>query len=170
MIYLIVGGCASNKSEFAENLVTALQGNRIYLATMHTDDSIETANKIKRHRMLRQSKEFVTIEKETDICEVCDLIHKDDNVLIECASNLVANEMYIGNIKKPANKIKNAVEELSKKCRNVVVVSLLVGSEGKIYDEFTKEFIDNMALVNKEIGEIADEVYEVVYGIPLKLK
>ncbi len=67
MIYLVTGGSASGKSEYAERLVTAFGGKvRYYLATMQPCDE-ESQRRIGRHRTMRKDKGFSTVERYTDL-------------------------------------------------------------------------------------------------------
>ncbi len=52
----------------------------------------ESHRRIRRHRHMRAGKGFETIERYTELDEL--LIPKDCVVLLECMSNLVANEMF----------------------------------------------------------------------------
>ena len=91
MFTLVIGGAASGKSEYAESRVTDLPGRRIYLATMRPWDQ-ECRNRIDRHRRLRLGKGFETLERYTDLAGA--EIPAGANVLLECMSNLTANELY----------------------------------------------------------------------------
>ena len=94
---LVIGGSGSGKSEFAEELAKTIEGNRhIYLATMISSDD-ECDRKIMLHQKRREGMGFVTVEKPTRLTELidCGKIAKDDVILLECISNLLANEMFM---------------------------------------------------------------------------
>ena len=94
MIHLVTGGSGSGKSEYAENWLTGRNkkdGTYIYIATMQPYTE-ETMKKIERHHRLRAGKGFRTLEKYTDLSEL--EIPKNQGILLECISNLVANELY----------------------------------------------------------------------------
>ena len=62
MLTLVLGGSASGKSEYAEQLVLeAGAGPRFYIATMEPYDE-ECLRRISRHRAMRASKGFETLE------------------------------------------------------------------------------------------------------------
>ena len=95
-IALITGGSGSGKSAFAENLVLKQPAeNRYYLATMQVYGS-EGRERVMRHRQLRHGKGFETLEYPTDVADCIGKIHQPTAavVLLECMSNLVANEMF----------------------------------------------------------------------------
>ena len=171
MITLVYGGSGSGKSAFSEDLVCKTDfPNRYYLATMRSFDE-ETKNRIARHRSLREGKNFITIECPTDIVNA--IIERDSIVLLECMSNLVANEMFSGKEVKSfyqcADKIVEDVISLSKKTASLVIVSNNIFEDGISYDEGTKEYMRALGLINKRLGELSDEVYDVVVGIGIKI-
>ena len=92
MVILILGGSASGKSAFAESAAVKLGGRRLYAATMQPFDS-ECEARIARHREMRREKQFDTWEIYRGLREA-DIPAGYDTVLLECLSNLLANEMY----------------------------------------------------------------------------
>ena len=65
-----------------------------YLATMQSGDNPETRKRIERHRMMRNEKGFLTIEKSYDIQDSLDQMEQEASVLLEDLSNLLANEIF----------------------------------------------------------------------------
>ena len=171
MMILVTGGAASGKSEFAEE-ITIEKGKRnlIYIATMIPSDEEETKEKINRHKAMRMSKGFLTVEAPFDLSSV--EVSAESTVLLECMSNLLANEMYCKgrNKENAAEEILKGIMDLRRNCKNLIIVTNEVFSDGITYDQETKEYIDNLSLINREIGIIADEVIEVVYSIPVYQK
>ncbi len=67
MFTLVTGGSGSGKSAFAEDEILRFgQGKRIYVATMMSFDE-ESRKRIARHRRMRSSKEFETLECYTGL-------------------------------------------------------------------------------------------------------
>ena len=66
--------------------------------------------------------------------------------------------------------IETGVEELAEKCENLVIVSDFVFSDGTIYDPLTELYIRLLGDLWRKIAEQADEVTEIVFGLPVKLK
>ncbi len=95
MLSLIIGGAASGKSEFAENHVFSLSGDRIYLACMEPSGE-SAAARIQRHRLLRQDKGFTTLELYRDFKAADPALLRDKNILLEDIPNLAANIMFGG--------------------------------------------------------------------------
>lgn len=176
MMTLIIGGSGSGKSAYAENYIIALSGQRkkYYLATMQVWDD-EGAKKIERHRMLRRGKGFLTIEQPTAIGDAAQKMGAGDKTaLLECISNLTANEMFSGNTPKTEENVTEAVIDgivrLSEKLTHLVIVSNNVFEDGRAYDETTMEYIRAMGRINEKLAVMADEVVEVVVGIPVIVK
>ncbi len=167
MIILVIGGSSSGKSKYAEQCVLNLGEKRVYIATMQAYDK-EAERRIKAHRNMRAEKNFDTIEQYVNVNE----IEVDENtvVLIECVSNLLANEMCAENAKNVEKKICEDISVLAKKCEHLVIVTNEVFSDGASYDDFCKDYINYLGDINAELAKLADEVVEVVVGIPLVLK
>lgn len=168
MIILICGGSASGKSAYAEEVICSLQEeHRVYLATMQPFGK-EAQNKIERHKNLREGKGFTTIEAQVDLKNL--RLHAESAVLLEDLTNLAANEFFRED--RPAK----SVEELSKELlqlagtvRHLVLVGGDLFSDGLIYESKTSEYLAYLAQLQIALGAAADQVTEVVYGIPIPI-
>lgn len=178
MLVLITGGSGSGKSSYAESYVMKLSENskRYYIATMQVYGE-EGRKKVERHRELRAVKGFFTIEQPVDVEQAMIKQHdseEDAVALLECMSNLTANEMFSDEQPKTCeyvtDKILHGVERLRKGCRHLVIVSNNVFEDGIVYDETTMEYIRAMGKINQELARMADTVIEVVVGIPVIVK
>lgn len=170
MFHLITGGSGSGKSAYAENCILEFQGkSRIYIATMFPFDE-ESHRRIERHRKMRREKCFTTIECYTSVKNL--EIPSDSDILLECMSNLTANEMYQENGagKKTVEEILQGIRHLKDRAKNLVVVTNEVFSDGISYDPDTMRYLSYLGKINQEMGKMADQVTEVVYGIPISLK
>ncbi len=170
MITFVIGGSGSGKSEYAESIITGYEpGKRYYIATMQAFDD-EAREKIKRHRRMRSSKGFETVECQTNLPGA--QIEPGADVLLECISNLVANEMFDpkGAREDTISSVLEGIDRLREISRNLVIVSNNVFGEGDSYTAETRKYVGNIAKINGKIAQRADAVYEVVFGIPLKLK
>lgn len=162
MFTLVIGGAASGKSEYAESLAVSLPGRRVYLATMRPVDR-ECLDRVEKHRRLRRHKKFETVERYADLAGLTGL--EGANVLLECMSNLAANELY-----DPEGGGREAVlrgvEAVLGQCRHLTVVTNEVFSGGSAYDEGTLFYLRELAAVNRALAARADAVVEVVCGLP----
>ncbi|WP_341876655.1 bifunctional adenosylcobinamide kinase/adenosylcobinamide-phosphate guanylyltransferase [Defluviitalea saccharophila] len=179
MMVLIIGGSGSGKSAYAEKYVAALAGNsrKYYIATMQVFDE-EGQEKVKRHQKMRAHKGFYTIEQPLSVTEVLDKI--GDNLasesiaLLECISNLAANEMFSSDVPKEyqwvSQKIIQEVEQLNKSFKHLVAVTNNVFEDGINYDATTRQYIRTMGDINQKLAMMADKVIEIVVGIPIVVK
>lgn len=167
MLVLITGGSKNGKSRIAEKIIENYDIPRFYIATMEPFGE-EAHAAIVRHREMRKSKKFETIEKYTDIGEI--ILPEGCAVLLECACNLCANEMFSANEKNPVEKIVSGIRKLMDQAEILVIVTNQVGDDGVEYPELTMKYIENMGKINLELSNLADVVIESVYGIPLILK
>ncbi|MCR4650049.1 MAG: bifunctional adenosylcobinamide kinase/adenosylcobinamide-phosphate guanylyltransferase [Lachnospiraceae bacterium] len=178
MVVLYIGGSGSGKSGAAENCICKLaQGkSKYYIATMRSnEEDEESIKRIERHRFLRRDKGFITIEKPTSVEEaVKEMDLKEKHVLLECVSNLTANEMFFGNEirekKETVERVLNAVKALKDNTDNLVIVTNNVFEDGNSYDSYTISYLDALGEINREISKMADEIYECVAGIEIKIK
>jgi adenosylcobinamide kinase/adenosylcobinamide-phosphate guanylyltransferase len=176
MMTLIIGGSGSGKSAYAEDYMISLseEKKKYYIATMQIYDA-EGEKKIERHRTLRSGKGFSTIEQAVDIRKATGKMEAGERTaLLECISNLTANEMFAGEVPEReevvAGKIVKEIEILSKELAHFVIVSNNVFEDGKVYDKATMAYIRAMGRINEKLAKMADEVVEVVVGIPLVVK
>lgn len=181
MLTVVIGGSGSGKSAYAESLLEAYKEHKYYIATMQVYDP-EGERKVLRHRELRAGKGFVTIEQPREIARAADQIERVEEkpcALLECMSNLVANEMFDPVLPQNAQresalmlpeKITADVLALSRKLDHLVVVTNNVFEDGITYDERTMEYLRVLGAVNRKLCKYADRVVEVVVGIPLVIK
>lgn len=178
MISFVIGGSGSGKSSYAESIaVSACERNRgklYYLATMQVRDA-EDVKKVDRHRMLRDGRGFITIEQPTAIQKSLENMQAGKKTaLLECISNLTANEMFSGKTIKSeeqvAEKIMEGILLLKEELDDLVIVGSNVFEDGIVYEEATMHYIRAMGKINQAITAIADQVFEVVAGIPIVVK
>ena len=193
MITLVTGGSGSGKSAYAESLLSSCEGIRYYIATMQIYDA-EGEKKVERHRKLRAGKRFLTIESPINVGKIqfacagkagqaqyrqeaerkgqCSSEKK--SALLECMSNLTANEMFMKDGMKSeeevVEKIVSEIQTLSQKLDNLVIVTNNVFEDGVIYDAGTMEYLRALGRINAALARLADRVAEVVVGIPVELK
>ncbi|MCD7980854.1 MAG: bifunctional adenosylcobinamide kinase/adenosylcobinamide-phosphate guanylyltransferase [Clostridiales bacterium] len=172
MLILVIGGSGSGKSEYAERRCMELDnGQKLYLATMDADDK-ESRERIARHRQLRSGKGFDTQQCPTHPEQAA--LPPGKTVLLECLSNLTANEMFSpagrGDASQIAAAILSFVRDTTKKQKHLVVVTNQVFSDGISYGSETDRYMRCLAQINVGIAALADEVTEVVHGIPLRIK
>ncbi|KIR01582.1 Adenosylcobinamide-phosphate guanylyltransferase [Lachnospiraceae bacterium TWA4] len=170
MIVLVTGGSGSGKSAFAESLSVKLHGDKkfpmLYIATMFPFDE-EAFKKIERHKRLRKTKNFDAIECFTHLEKIETEIKT--TALLECMSNLVANEMYQedGAKENTVDAVLKGLLTLESKVENLVIVSNEIFSDGIDYDDESTRYQEYLGTINAGIAKKADLVVEIVYGIPI---
>lgn len=176
MMILVIGGSGSGKSGYAEDCMVSLSEGKkkYYIAAMQAFDA-EAERKIERHRMLRRGKGFLTIEQPVDIQKAAEKMEAGERTaLLECISNLTANEMFSGSAPKTkeavSEKIVKGIETLREEVEHLVIVSGNVFEDGTVYDRTTMEYIRAMGRINERLAAASDYVVEVVAGIPLAVK
>lgn len=172
MFVVIIGGSGSGKSEYAENTAVKLHttletDNIIYIATMEPYGE-EAQKKIERHRKMRAEKGFKTIECYSGLKNLD--IKAESVILLECMSNLTANEMFNKNNKNTLYDIMEGICKISANCSALIVVTNDVFSDDLNYDKEILNYIKCLGEINFKMSLMADIVTEVVCGIPINIK
>ncbi|MCD8368745.1 MAG: bifunctional adenosylcobinamide kinase/adenosylcobinamide-phosphate guanylyltransferase [Clostridiales bacterium] len=184
MMHLIFGGSDSGKSAYAERCVMESGSPvRYYVATMKAEGE-EGRRRVQRHRRMREGKHFITVECGSRLEELrlpvsgeeSALTHAgrrtDAAALLECMTNLTANEQFDvgGTDEAIVERIVGGVGRLCAQVQTLVVVTGDVSADGLLYDEPVMRYIRLLGMVNQRLAQMADEVTEVVYGIPVAVK
>lgn len=170
MFVVMTGGSGSGKSQLAEQLAVKLwgqQGELFYLATMENHGK-EAEERILRHQAQRRGKGFTTLECPLDLQKV--RLPQGCTVLVECLSNLVANEMFERKPTGAKGRILQGMEQLQSHCRHLVVVTNEVFSDGERYPAETQVYLKTLGELNCALSQEAQVVVEGVCGIPLVQK
>ena len=170
MMILVTGGSGSGKSAYAEERVLSFgEMRRIYVATMRPYDA-ESMRRVKRHRQMRSGKGFETVERYTNLREL--LLPQDCVVLLECMSNLVANEMFQKDAvhDRLVLDVIGGIRKIKDQVRHFVIVTNEIFSEAACYEGDTELYQEYLGKINQLLALMADEVVEVVYGIPILQK
>lgn len=163
MKVLIIGGSGCGKSELAENMAIKLKKNIVYYVACMIPYGDEGKRRVERHRKLREGKGFVTIEQYRD----ADKVNVKDTVILECVSNLIANEMF-GDMPKNGEYVAECIENIQ--ADNIIVVTGNVAEDGIEYDNDTMRYMEELNLVNSRLAQWADRVIETVCGVAVRVK
>ncbi len=187
MLHLITGGSASGKSVWGEQEALKTGAKyRFYLATMRPWGE-EGKERVRRHQKQRAGKGFCTIEAYDHLENVSleeepgreekpgreEGTRKEDRVLLlECMSNLVANEQFGegGTDEEILGRVERGIRHLQACAGHVIVITNEVFSDGTVYEEQTMRYLGLMGKANRMLAEMADRVTEVVYGIGVAVK
>lgn len=189
MMTLILGGSGSGKSAYAEDYLLRITADKqksdkseyrkYYIATMQIRDA-EMQAKVARHHRLRQGKGFTTIEQPVALEKALEMLWESETqiqfvaVLLECMSNLVANEMFSMEVQEAGQvvteRVLQGVDALKSQADPLVIVTNNVFEDGIVYDTGMIEYIETLGRINERLAAEADEVIEVVAGIPQWIK
>jgi len=183
-IVLVVGGARSGKSTYAEKLCKNYGGSVCYLATAKAIDD-DMVRRIEKHKMQRPS-HWLTIEKYKDFNLLADekAFIDCDTFLLDCITIMITNIMFDKEIDYDTcdnetieiieNSVHKEINELIDIMRNhnktLVLVSNEVGMGLVPSYRLGNIFRDIAGRANQYIAQQADEVYNVICGLPQKLK
>ncbi len=162
----VLGGAASGKSSFAEQLVVSLGKKRVYLATSQVFDD-EMKNKVQKH-VVQRGAGWETIEAPLDLSDALARLGADQICLIDCAT------MWLSNNLLAENDLEQAQAELLEAVQNCPAQILIVSNEvghGIVPDNaLARKFREAQGRLNISLAAQADLVVQVTAGLPLVLK
>ena len=179
---LVIGTHDSGKSALAEELALKTgDSRRYYLATMIVLDDAGR-ERVQRHRLSREGKGFITIERPLDITGILAEMEDaaDSVVLLECMANLVGNEMHrvecpdpephtegiLQNMGRPdaeqfADSIMSDIECLAENVHNLIIVTDEYEKDGPGYTDAARDYVKRLDMVNERLLDFADVVYDL---------
>ncbi len=191
-IIFITGGARSGKSSFALNEASKVKGKKAYIATAEALDE-EMKLRIENHKKDRGSA-WDTYEEPLHVSNVLSKIdNKYEAVVLDCLtlwlSNILLRTQKTDNrtclpdrqaqtteasIQELVNTLKqqedSSVCDLGSGLSVLYIVSNEVGMGIVPDNPLAREFRDLAGSLNQKIAALADEVYLVAAGIPIKIK
>lgn len=166
-VTLVLGGARSGKSDFSENLVRETGLERHYIATGQAYDD-EMRERIARHRTDR-GEGWTTHEVPLDLTGQIQAIDAPGRViLIDCLTLWVTNLMMESrDVDAEGEALVRALGSLSGR---LVLVSNEVGLGIVPDNRMAREFRDLAGRLHQKIAAVADDVFFVAAGLPLKMK
>ena len=189
-LIFITGGVRSGKSHFAEKAAvthyqtTLKQAQRlIYIASGVALDH-EMEKRIVRHQADRRAQniEWLTIEAPYDIANTLHKLTDGDVVLWDCVTTWLTNAFYEGFdsgtpcveqpgcLEQKLEVLKKAVETLLKKRVTFFIVSNELFDEPPYSSEEVELYRQMLGNLHQWFVSIADEAYEINYGVVKKWK
>lgn len=168
-IVLVGGGARSGKSRFALEYSRPRFERRGFIATAQAFDS-EMEQRIRLHRADR-GPDWTTIEEPI---EIVDAMTKHggrfDVLVVDCLTFWLSNVLLEDrrDIQAEIRNLKSYLEGRPKP--EILLVSNDVGSGIVPENPVARRFRDLAGEMNQEIASIADEVYWMVFGIPMAVK
>ncbi|MEP2718720.1 bifunctional adenosylcobinamide kinase/adenosylcobinamide-phosphate guanylyltransferase [Pseudophaeobacter sp.] len=165
-VTFILGGAASGKSKFAEDLCFKSSKSKAYLATSQIFDD-EMRAKVDTHIQQRGG-DWETHEEPLDVTRVLSSLTADKICLLDCATMWLSNHLLAEHdlVAAQAGLIQ-AIDS----CRaELVVVSNEVG-QGIVPDNTqARRFREAQGRLNITLAARADTVVQVTVGLPHVLK
>jgi adenosylcobinamide kinase/adenosylcobinamide-phosphate guanylyltransferase len=170
-ITLITGGVRSGKSSYALDLAKKSPGAKVFIATaLRLDD--EMKQRIENHRTSR-GKTFATIEEPYDLGEAISRLDASVSVVvIDCLTVWLGNLFFKSNNdeKKVLGLVSAMISDLKKASPHFFIVTNEIGWGIVPENELSRKFRDVAGYLNQAVAHIADAVYLMCCGIPLKIK
>lgn len=165
---LVLGGARSGKSAFAERMVLSSKGAAHYIATGRAWDD-EMRSRIATHRHQRGDR-WITHEEPLNLTETLErLDHASNTILVDCLTLWVTNLMM-----EEGRDVEAAFQPLIDHAvgarARIIFVSNEVGLGIVPENRMAREFRDHAGRLHQKIAAIAEEVYFVAAGLPLKMK
>ena len=166
-IILITGGARSGKSTQAEALALSLDANPVYLATARIWDD-EFRERVRRHQE-RRGPQWTNIEEEKFLSRhsVAGRV-----VLVDCLTLWATNFFYDleGDTDKALEAIKAELRRFTDQDATFIFVTNEIGLGGTSDNALQRKFTDLQGWMNQYVAALADEVFLMVSGIPVKIK
>lgn len=166
-VTLVLGGARSGKSAFGEKLVAESGLAPVYLATSEPRDE-EMVARIAHHRA-RRGPEWITVEEPDDL-EGAILREAQPGrvILVDCLTLWVTNLMMAeADIAARGAALCSVLAGIGS---SVVLISNEVGLGIVPDNRMARDFRDHAGRLHQDVAAIADTVYFVAAGLPLKMK
>lgn len=182
-IVFITGGARSGKSSFALKEASKISRKKAYIATAEALDK-EMRQRIKEHKKKRGD-DWITYEEPLKIADVIKKIKSKYNaIVVDCLT------LWLSNLMHTELKIQDAINSLIDVFKSVgagfalpnnkkggprptptlYILSNEVGMGIVPDNEMARRFRDMAGFLNQRVAEVADEVYMVVAGMPIRIK
>ncbi|MEI4234562.1 bifunctional adenosylcobinamide kinase/adenosylcobinamide-phosphate guanylyltransferase [Roseovarius sp. D22-M7] len=163
---LVLGGAASGKSAYAEDLVAETGQARVYLATAEAHDA-EMVEKLARHRR-RRGPDWRTVEAPRDLGPALEGAARSEVVLLDCATMWLSNHLLAENdLEQAETALLGALDRCA---APVVMVSNEVGLSVVPENALARRFQTAQGRLNQTLAARADVVMQVIAGLPQILK
>ncbi|CAO3419558.1 bifunctional adenosylcobinamide kinase/adenosylcobinamide-phosphate guanylyltransferase [Azospirillum doebereinerae] len=164
---LVLGGARSGKSRYAEGLVTALGGPRVYIATARVWDD-EMAERVAAHRDGR-GPGWTTVEEPLDLVGALHRHAADGTgVLVDCLTLWLTNVLMAeAEVEAETAALVAALTGLPGR---VVLVSNEVGLGIVPDNALARRFRDHAGRLHQAVAAVAPRVVLTVAGLPIFAK
>jgi adenosylcobinamide kinase/adenosylcobinamide-phosphate guanylyltransferase len=166
-VTLVLGGARSGKSNFAERITVAHARGCVYVATAEVGDD-EMAERVRQHQA-RRAAHWRTVEAPLALADaIVAETEQGAAVLVDCLTLWLSNLMAAG--RDPDRESDALIRGLGQAGGPVVFVSNEVGLGIVPDNALARAFRDHAGRLNQRIAEVANAVFFVAAGLPLRLK
>ncbi len=162
----VLGGAASGKSAFAEQLVVSSGKSRVYLATSQVFDD-EMRQKVGQH-IAQRGPDWLTVEAPLDLAPVLADLKADQVCLIDCATMWLTNHLLAETDLATAQA--DLLDALGHCAAQIVIVSNEVGHGIVPENALARRFREAQGRLNIALAARADLAVQVTAGLPMVLK
>ena len=181
-ITFIIGGSRSGKSSFALQEASRLSGRKAFVATAEALDD-EMRDRIEKHKIERGS-EWDTFEEPLALAALIRSVTDSHNaIVLDCLTIWLSNLLIRAQL--PEDKEQTTEESIEE------FIDTLLGlkdrqqlpEEGRLFvvtnevgmgivpeNKLARQFRDLAGTLHQRLAGIADEVYSVTAGIPMRIK
>jgi len=163
---LVIGGAASGKSRFAENLILSCDRPRVYIATAQAFDD-EMKAKIAKHKTQRGAN-WDNFEAPLAPWNTLAKIDAANAVLLDCATLWLSNTL-LGEHDLTTAKAK-LFASLKEFHGPIVIVTNEIGQGVVPNNTLARQFRQQQGDLNQQLAALSDLVVLVTAGLPLPLK
>ena len=167
-IIMVTGGQRSGKSVFAEKLALEMSAHSTYLATARVMDE-EMRRRVEIHKK-RRCNLWRNLEAPLGIESLT--LSPNETVLIDCLTMWAMNWLFEKkeNLDEAITGLKHQINLLIASGASLIFVTNEIGLGGTSSNALQRKFTDLQGLINQYVASLADEVYMLVSGIPVKIK
>jgi len=166
-VTLVLGGARSGKSGFAERITVVHLRGCAYLATAEIGDD-EMAERVRKHRARREA-HWRTVEAPLEIGPaIVAETEQGAAVLVDCLTLWLSNLMAAA--RDPEAETEALIRALGQAGGPVVFVANEVGLGIVPDNALARAFRDHAGRLNQRVAEVANNVFFVTAGLPLRLK
>lgn len=168
---LVLGGCRSGKSRYAEEWINSRFTRKLFVATLTASADQEMRARVELHRNRRDGS-WQTVEEPLQLTTILNLYQSQtDVILIDCLSMWISNCLFA---EMNDAAIEEMVAQLATTVRKLAVPVVLVANEvglGLVPDNaLGRRFRDLAGWTNQQLAAACNSVVFVAAGLPIILK
>lgn len=166
-VTLVIGGAASGKSAWAEELVRGSDLAKVYIATAEAHDA-EMEAKIAAHRKARAGQGWRTVEAPLALPKALAELDTEEIGLVDCATLWLSNQQLAG--RDWTAGLHRLADALDVTLAPIVIVTNELGQGLVPATPEARAFRDIHGRMNQQLADLADLVVLVTAGLPQVLK